>query len=365
MSGSAHPSLALLLDTMPQGYPATKSGVEVEILEYLFSPEEAAVACLLTMKARTPRQIASSSGRDEAAIRSSLKSMAKKGLVEFEKAEGGIGFRLMPFVVGFYERQSATMDRELALLFERYYREGLAGAITMEPSSHRVIPVERAIPTCVEVMPYQRASNYVEAAKSWGLLNCICRLQKRLVGEACAHSLENCLALSSRSEAFAGLDSIRALSREEALGVLKAASAEGLVHTTANSQEGVSYICNCCSCSCGFLRAATEFGVSNPVARSGFLSVVDRKVCTGCGNCLGACQFGALSLDEEGRCAVDSAKCFGCGLCVLSCPAGALALSQKDGAILGAPPITDADWSFARALNRNMVKEYEKLKGQG
>ena len=35
------------LDKMPVGYPATESGIEVQILKYLFSPEQAEIALTL------------------------------------------------------------------------------------------------------------------------------------------------------------------------------------------------------------------------------------------------------------------------------------------------------------------------------
>lgn len=361
----AYRALAFLLNSLPQGYPATASGIELELLKKLFSPEEAVVAAGLNLAAEPPRAIAVRLGQDEGAVRACLKSMVKKGLIEFEKASGGIGFKLMPFVVGFYERQVDRMDEEFAALFDAFYREGLARAMTMKPSAHRVIAVEKAIPVDIEVMPYERASACVDAAKSWGVLDCICRLQRKLVGKPCRHSLENCLALSPRENAFAQASSIRALTREGALQVLLAAEAEGLVHTTANSQEGISYICNCCSCSCGFLRAAVELGIADPVARSHFFCVVDGDACSGCGACVEACQFGALALDEDGRCAVDASKCFGCGLCVGACPSGALALKRKGGSELEVPPITERDWALARALNRGLAAEYEKLSGGG
>jgi Na+-translocating ferredoxin:NAD+ oxidoreductase subunit B len=359
----AYRDLARLLDSLPQGFPATESGAELEILRYLFSPEEARVALALSLKAETPELVAGKAGLEAGIVRSSLKSMVKKGLIEFEKAAGGIGYKLMPFVVGFYERQVGRMDKPFAELFERFYLEGLARAMTMKPSAHRVIVVERSIPVGIEVMPYERASTCIDAAKSWGLLNCICRLQAALVGRGCNHSLESCLALSPRENAFAQATSIRALTREEALQVLKDTEAEGLVHTTANAQAGISYICNCCSCACGFLRAAKELGIADPLARSHFLCACDTGVCTACGNCVEACQFGALSLSVDGACVVDSAKCFGCGLCVSACPAGALALKRKDGFPLESPPITEHDWEAERALNRGLTAEYEKLRG--
>ncbi|MGB9024069.1 MAG: CoB--CoM heterodisulfide reductase iron-sulfur subunit A family protein [Candidatus Bathyarchaeia archaeon] len=51
------------------------------------------------------------------------------------------------------------------------------------------------------------------------------------------------------------------------------------------------------------------------------------ELCSGCGICIPACPFEALSLNRERRVAeVAEAVCEGCGTCIASCPSGALSL---------------------------------------
>lgn len=43
--------------------------------------------------------------------------------------------------------------------------------------------------------------------------------------------------------------------------------------------------------------------------------------CIGCGDCVDACRFGALRIDEDSRLpVVDESACTGCGVCVSRCP---------------------------------------------
>ena len=58
MSQDPYKQLAERLDALPQGYPPTDDGVELRVLAWLFSPEEAALGAQLRIALETPAQIA-------------------------------------------------------------------------------------------------------------------------------------------------------------------------------------------------------------------------------------------------------------------------------------------------------------------
>jgi len=351
---TVYKELAVVLDRIPNGYPATESGVELQILAALFTPEQAALACQLELEPQMAKTIATRCGGDERQIHAALKEMTKKGLIKAEKGEGGLAFKLMPFVVGIYEELGSKMSPEFAHLFEHYYLEGLHKMMAVKPSVHRVLPAEKTIPVDLEVMPYERASYYVENARAWGVVPCMCRTQRRLVGHGCQHTVDNCLIFSSKPGAFDHSESIRALSKEEALQVLAAADQEGLVHSASNVLHDISYICNCCICSCTIIRGIADFGHINGIARSDFFASVNETLCVGCGACVERCQFNAITINEN-MCHIDRTHCFGCGLCTSVCPAEALSLQMKNPAELETPPRDEAEWRTQRLAGRKEV----------
>lgn len=58
----------------------------------------------------------------------------------------------------------------------------------------------------------------------------------------------------------------------------------------------------------------------------------DAKKCIGCGECLNACDYGALTFDGAGA-RINNALCVRCGECVRNCPGGALKLTSADQSV--------------------------------
>lgn len=352
MTDDAYRQLALKLDAIPNGYPATASGVELKLLKKLFRPAEARLASLMSLEPEPVDEIARRAGLNQADARRILKAMAGRGLIGFQRADGQLAFCLMPFIVGFYESQLPRMDAELALLFEQYYQEAQAGVARDLPSIHRVIPVGESIPVELEVFPYERASDLISRAKSWGVRECICRVQQRLIGKGCDHPVEVCLTFAPIEGAFDHSDIDRAITEAEALAILRLAEASGLVHSTRNTRSDIDYICNCCACCCGILRSLTEFNIPTAVARSDFRTVVDDELCVGCGDCLDRCPFHALSMPDL-LAMIDPARCMGCGLCASACSTEALHLERRPAGEIMAPPATMDAWRAERTTWRS------------
>jgi len=158
--------------------------------------------------------------------------------------------------------------------------------------------------------------------------------------------------LNQTPGAFDNSSHIRALTLEEALDTLQVAADAGLVHSVSNNQHGESYICNCCTCSCGILRGISELGIANAVARSAFVNTVNEDLCLACGDCLEYCQFNALSIDLTAQ--VDQLHCVGCGVCVQACPEDALILVRRPEADVLPVPTSKSEWMQQRATARHL-----------
>jgi Na+-translocating ferredoxin:NAD+ oxidoreductase subunit B len=348
MNFMTYKKLAGKLDTLPNRFPATESGIEVQLLQKVFTPQEAALAAEMSFIKEPADQIASRANLPVREASRILKDMVRKRLILFSRGDNALLFGLMPFVVGFYEELLPRLDEEIADLFESYFQETRGGITGKGLSVHRVIPVQESIDFEMEVFPYEKASTLIENAKSWGVRDCICRLQKSLIGDPCHHPLENCLVFAPIPGAFEGSEVDRPITKQEALQILHDAETAGLVHTTGNYRDHNSYICNCCTCSCGILRSVAEFNNSSAISRSDFYAVVDNELCLACGDCLERCQFNALDLDGD-LCQVDLANCVGCGLCVPVCPEGALSLLRRPLGEVPPPPENIKEWGQIRS----------------
>lgn len=355
MAPDPYEQLASRLNALPDGFPRTAEGHELRLLRYLFLEPEAELAAHLRLTLETPEQIAERLELDPKALRQMLKQMAREGLIAAGKTDQGVGYGLMPFVVGIYEMQSGRIDRELAELFEAYYQAAFHEAIAMQPPVHRVVPVGESIAMNSEIRPYDSVRQILDEARAWGVTDCICRKQKALIGEGCDHPMDVCMVFSATPGAFDRSSTIRSLTHEEAIATLQRAAEAGLVHSVSNSQTGHWYLCNCCTCSCGILRGLAEMGVSNVVARSSYVNQVNEDLCVGCELCVEYCPFGALSC--EGLASVDAARCTGCGVCAVHCPEGALALVPRPEAEIAPPPPDMMAWRQARAKNHGLSLE--------
>ena len=166
------------------------------------------------------------------------------------------------------------------------------------------------------------------------------------------HPLDVCMFFSQYPSFFETSGIARPVTQEEAMDTLRRAAEAGLVHSVSNNQEGLWYVCNCCTCACGVLRAMTELGMSNVIARSSFVNQVDEDLCIACGVCVDLCQFDAIVVDGVAQ--IDEVRCVGCGVCTLACPQEAMTLvARPEGEVLP-PPLDEKEWQRERAKAREI-----------
>ncbi|MCB2191251.1 MAG: 4Fe-4S binding protein [Deltaproteobacteria bacterium] len=347
--------LADRLDELPEGFPSTPSGVELDILRKIFTPQEAEMALQLRPLPETARDIAQRLGRPAREMEPILKGMAAKGQIATMKMGGQQMYRMAPFVVGIYEYQRRErLTPDLAALFEQYLPTLSRKVGGHGPHLTRVIPVNAGIKTDLDILPYEDVRQIIARAKSFRVQDCICRREQEMLGNPCKHTLQICLQYSMEEGAYDefNLDG-RIIDREEALRVIDQAEEEGLVHNTYNVQEAVGgFICNCCPCCCGLMRSLKEYEAPYIIARSRYVALIDAETCAGCGTCMEErCPMEAIS-EEDGQFSVQPERCIGCGVCVLTCPTDSIALVDRPESDWAQIAENMVDWGKRRLADR-------------
>lgn len=358
-----HRRLAARLDSLPHGFPATSDGVELAILRKIFSPEDAAMALKLKPLPETAATVARRLRLPTEMVRSRLDAMAEKGQIYTLIQRGRRYYGLAPFIVGIWEFQLHRLDREMAELFEAYAPALLRELGGSGPALARVIPVNRRIEATAQILPYDDLKELMERCRSFRVADCLCRTERALLSAPCSHPLETCMSFSREESAYEGLPRWgREISCEEALALLDRVEEEGLVHCTYNFQEQPFFVCNCCSCCCGFLRGVNDFGAPHLLARSNYLSVVDHEACVECGDCSDRCPMGAIGEGDSGYEVVPE-RCIGCGVCAVACPSEAIRLVPRPPDETLTPPRTMVNWYLSRTDQRQGLLKGVALRG--
>jgi NAD-dependent dihydropyrimidine dehydrogenase PreA subunit len=353
MNESIYQNLAKVLDTLPNGFPATESGVEIKLLKGIFRQKDAELFCDLRLDFETAQQISERTGRPLEGLEEHLTEMQKRGQIFGIDLDGTKMFKMLPWAFGIYEFQRPYMDREFAEMCHEYGNVYFKQFFDKKPQLMQVIPVQKEIPNKQLAMPYEQVSNIIESSLSHAVFDCICKKEKRLLDQGCDKPLEICMGFAPIPGVFDKSEHHRAISKAEAYAVLDKAEEAGLVHLTWNVESGHYFICNCCGCCCGVLRSINDLGMkATDVINSYYYAKIDPENCDGCGTCKDErCQVNAI---EEGDDAyqIIREKCIGCGLCVSTCPTEAISLIRKQPDEIIAPPKDEMDWYEKRALVR-------------
>lgn len=355
MSDEIYRRLAKVLDTLPNGFPSTESGVEIRILKKIFEPDAAELFCDMRMSFETALQVSERTGRPVEGLEYKLISMGRKGQLFAIQLGDTWLFKMLPWVFGVFEFQLGRLDKELAELNEEYGPDFARDFFTRKPQLMQTLPIEETITVRHESLPFERVSALIEQNKAFMVNECICKKERALLGKPCDRPLEVCLAMAPVPGIFDHSPIGRVITKEEAYALLKKTEELGLVHVTSNVQNGRFYICNCCKCCCGPLRSINELGIpAGDVINSHYHAEIDQELCMGCGLCADErCQVQAIA-ETDGTYTVTRKQCIGCGLCVTTCPAEAIRLIHKSPEERVIPPVTENDWSDLRGRMRGV-----------
>ena len=318
-------------------YPGKDIPEFYQLVQELFSVEEAEVYVSIPKGAYTAEAIAKEMGKDSMEIVRILENMANKGLCSAGKA-GDVTFYLAPpFVPGIFELQFmrgtfTEKDKKLAKLIHIYKQalNRIQGPPDVTFPTTRVFPIEKSIQAENRIHTYHQVLSYIEMYDPISVSTCYCRHAAKLIDpdDHCGKPDEVCLQFGVGAQFVIERKMGRQISKEEAGKILEQAEEAGLVHASINRQD-IDFICNCCKCHCMILETAFSQEKPGKILNSGFKPVWNVNYCTACEACMSLCPADALSWEPHDTIGVNLDRCIGCGVCASGCTARAILLEER------------------------------------
>ena len=308
-----------------------------ELVEALFTPQEAEVNNVLTRKPATAGDIAKEIGRDEEEIQGILEVMADKGLCKTFLQNDARVYQGVPFIPGIFEYQfmageTTQRHKKIARLIHAYEQayDAAADETKMTFPTSRVIPVERTIDAGNTIHTYDQVTTYIDKNESISVGTCYCRQAAKLRDQD-VHGMpiDVCMWFGNMAEYSIERLGSRRLSKPEALGILDKSEEAGLVHMSRNTTENIEFICNCDRWHCGAVTRILKQPKPALFFNSGFQPRFDPDLCTACETCIERCPPEALVLGDDDVPEVDLDRCFGCAVCATGCPSEAIVMDTK------------------------------------
>src|SRR5512145_60535 len=242
----------ILCKKLAEAVGAGESPLVPRIFEALVNDDEAKVM-LLAAPPATVAELAQKSGLPEDVITAMMDSLFHRGLI-FKATKGGEKkFYRVKTIPQMHDSTSLTpgISRQVLDLWKEYMKNewpeyGHKIMDILPGSIMRVVPVNESIEPQSQILAYDDVVKIIGDAKTLSVTNCSCRV----ISGNCDKPLEVCMQVDRAAEYNIDRGTGRALSKSEALDILKTCREEGLVHVVDNRQTVGHVICNCCDDCC-------------------------------------------------------------------------------------------------------------------
>jgi len=340
-----------------------------KILTTLFTPEEAEILLVFNgpyLDRFTAQKIAKKAKQPVDKIEPILKEMTRtQRLFSATKGEETT-YSMFPLIPGLFElyfsnhqRAAKEEDKVLKLFteeYEKYYNEGyVVNALSSSYPFMRVFLDQEVIDDKIsekegeileinkeveliknKILPFEEVKTLIEKSRRISVMDCACRTHMKIHNNGIPvnnYPINVCMNFNTFADYCIEQGFGRELSKEGALETLGAAAKAGLVHTTQNVSEKISFICNCDRDCCIMLRGIRQFDNPNMVATSNFQPEYEKESCIFCLKCTEICPMQIIELvdedSEDQRISINFDRCIGCGVCAFNCSEGALSMIKK------------------------------------